>query len=961
MSKINKLLLLSTFSLILNSYAQAQVKTTTETVENLPFVSIESIKPLYTSFSWSEDKHILTIVRAADNNEFQLNILTGELIWKSQIIGNIPNAQKINPTNNLFPVNVVETLTGTNAIIDKNSVTFNYDTKLQSNYWNLFINGELVSGRVRSVGNVLLLPIDIIANKLGSNVDFIADTIIYRRLQDGAKIEINTNTGLVKVNDKIQGSTGNLFFIDPIQKTVPLNIVEILAGINVELDANQHRVNISLDSRIANISFGSKLIAEELKKTPLTLQSIGYDINSDGFTTMKMDMYMSEYNGRLNYQSGAGIFDKNGAHLALLNFQWSSYGGSSGTIGDVNLGNRQLSGINVNRIQGIEYNNTTSDGNYNYSITAGQIIQNNNQIIEQQFNDIRNGGNHYIPLRYGGAAYGVRIYPRNKPYEVGLSYLDDPQLGRKWTVASFTYKSNNLEKNAWNYYFNIDGGQLDNQINSFEKKSGFDVKSSWSANKNYDRFNFNLDGSYSGQLFEQYYQPTLQTLINNNNGIGNNPLSPLLPNIDNVGFSKFSQNTNVSYRLTDDMSVSYGFNYNQRKNDFHSFDYSINNFGFSKTFKTGSFSINNLIGSGNDVDGKYRINIINSIAQKQFKYINLMGRVDYDSPNKFTSGQLSAQLMPYRHEWKDLTGSLNTNLNYNFSKKNDTQNQSSFLNLNYSLNNNRPLNGWNFTGGVGASVKLYEKSNNSQYISNIGGNNVYSTKRVNPFLFANASYAVSKSFKFQISASYDNYSKVKIFAGISGDLDFSPPRMVSNYLPKKGVLKGVVFIDENYDGIQQESENKPISLLVSIKGTGLSLYTNSSGNFTIQNLNPGLYEIGVSVDNLPLGWVLDENANTRFSISEDNITEITLPIRKVNTIIGQVTSKVGDSEGLTVEIYKNNEQIFSTLTTFGGQFSIGGLKPDDYILKVYDNNEKIYTKNLNVKSSDNEKVIFNLE
>lgn len=67
------------------------------------------------------------------------------------------------------------------------------------------------------------------------------------------------------------------------------------------------------------------------------------------------------------------------------------------------------------------------------------------------------------------------------------------------------------------------------------------------------------------------------------------------------------------------------------------------------------------------------------------------------------------------------------------------------------------------------------ENNNPNYISNIGGNNVlYSNKRVNPFLFANASYSVSKAFRLQISASYDNYGKARIFAGIIGDIDYVP-------------------------------------------------------------------------------------------------------------------------------------------------------------------------------------------
>lgn len=961
MKKIKKIFLLSMLTLAANGYAQ--VKVSREVVDNVSYVSLDAVTSLYKSANWSEDKKTFIIQRAADNNEFRLNIETGDLVWNSQVIGNVPNAKKVNPETKLFPVNVIETLTGTNAAIDKESVVFNYDTKLQSNNsWTLFVNGELLTGNIKSVGNVLLLPIEAIATKLGSNVDFVAGNIIYRRLQDNAKIELNINTGIIKVNERIQGSVGNLFYIDPVQRIVPVNIVEILAGIVVDIDANANRVNIVLDSRIANTAFGSKLIAQELKNTPFTVQSLGYDINSDGFTTLKMDMYMSSYNGRINYQSGAGIFDKNGARPSLLNFQWSSYDGSSGTIGDVNLGNRQLSGINVSRIQGIEYNNTTSDGNYNYSLTAGQIVQNYPEIYAQQFNDIKNRTNTYVPLNYGGGAYGIRIYPKNKPYEFGLSYLNDPQLGRNWTIGSFTYKSNNTDKESWNYYLNLDGGQLSNKLSPTESKSGLDFKGAWSANKNYEKFNLNFDGTYSGQLFEQYYQPTLQTLINNNNGIGNNPLSPLLPNIDNVGYSKLSQNGNISYRLTDTMSLSYGLSYNQRKNDLNSYSYTINNFGVSKSFKTGSVSVNNLVGSGTDVTGKYRVNIVNAIAQKNFDYVNFMGRMDYDSISKFTSGQLSAQLAPYKSEWENINGSLNTSLNYNFSKRKEQENQSGFLNLNYSVNNSKPLNGWNVAGGVGASIKLYEKNNNHNYISNVGGTNVlYSDKKVNPFLFANASYSLSKAFRFQISASYDSYGKARIFAGIAGDIDYATPRTVSNYIAKKGVLRGKVFIDDNYDGVEQSTENKPVSVLVSIKGTGLALNTNQAGNFTIQNLNPGLYELGVSLDNLPLGWALDEKASTRFSISEDNITEITLPIRRVYGVTGQVTSPRADNEGLTVEIYSGSEIVKKSLTTFGGQFAFDGLKPDTYTIKVYDTNELPYTQEAVVKDGATQKYVFNIK
>ena len=149
--------------------------------------------------------------------------------------------------------------------------------------------------------------------------------------------------------------------------------------------------------------------------------------------------------------------------------------------------------------------------------------------------------------------------------------------------------------------------------------------------------------------------------------------------------------------------------------------------------------------------------------------------------------------------------------------------------------------------------------------------------------------------------------------------------------------------------------------MVSINGTNLQLQTTPQGNFTIQNLSPGLYELSVSLDHLPLGWVLDETAKTRFSISEDNITELRLPIKKVHGVTGQILSTRGDNEGLTVEIYKGNEVVKKTLTTFGGQFAFDGLKPDTYTIKLYDNNENPYTKDITVKDGNDDRHVFNLK
>ena len=962
MKKIKKKLFFTILALALTANVYAQVKVNKVIIDNLSYVQLDSVSVLYKNVSWSEDKKTITIQRVADNNEFILNVETGNLVWKAQVIGNVPNAKKIKPDTNLFPINVIETLTGTNAVIEENFVTFNYDVKLQtSNNWKLFISEELINSNIKRIGNVLLLPIDSIATKLGSNVEFMPSNIIYKRIQDGAKIDLNINTGIIKINEVIQGSVGDLFYIDTAQKLVPLNIVEIMAGVTVKLDSISSSINISLDPRIANTAFGSKLISKEIKETPFTVQSLGYDVNSDGMTSLKMSLYLGEYNGKINYQSSGNAFSGNGVKPSFLNFQWSSYSGSSGTIGDVNLGNRQLSGINVSRIKGIEYNNTTNSGDYNYSLTAGQIVQNYTKIYNQELNNIQNNTNAYTPLQYGGGAYGIRIYPKNKPYEIGFSYLNDPQLGKKWAIGSFAYKSKNSGKEPWNYYFNLDGGQLSNKINDTQSKSGIDFKGIWSASKTYSKLNLNFDGSYSGQLFEQYYQPTLQSLINNSNNVGNNPLSPLLPNTDNVGYSKLSQNANMSYRLADDLSISYGFNYNQRSNEFNTYKYQINNIGLSKTFKTGSVSVNNLVGSGTDLKGKYNVNILNLSAQKSFEYLNLLGKFDLDSVSKSKTGQINVQFMPYKTDWKNLSGSLNTSLNYNFANRDNQTNQSALMNLNYSVKNIMPIEGWNVSGGLGASVKLYEKNNAINILNIAEKSSLYSDKKINPFLFANATYSLSKAFNFQVSASYDNYGKVKMFAGISGNIDYAPARTVSNYVAQKGVLKGNVFIDDNYDGIKQPEENKPVSVLVNIKGTTLSLVTDPAGNFTIQNLSPGLYEIGVSLDNFPLGWALDEKANTRFSITGDQITQMNLPISRNYSVTGQIMSSKKGNEDLTVEIYNGDKIIKKSLTTFGGQFAFDGLKPGKYIIKAYDENEKVYTQEINLEEGKKQNYIFNMK
>ena len=176
------------------------------------------------------------------------------------------------------------------------------------------------------------------------------------------------------------------------------------------------------------------------------------------------------------------------------------------------------------------------------------------------------------------------------------------------------------------------------------------------------------------------------------------------------------------------------------------------------------------------------------------------------------------------------------------------------------------------------------------------------------------------------------------------------------------MLRGKIFIDDNYDGIEQPEENKAVSVLVSVKGTGLSLNTTPTGNFTIQNLNPGLYELGISLDNLPLGWAVDENAVTRFSIAPEQITEIKVPIRKVYGLTGQVVSAQENlNEGLTVEILKSNESVKKTLTTFGGQFSFDGLKPDKYTLRLYDINEKAYNQEITLDQAINKKYLFELK
>lgn len=181
---------------------------------------------------------------------------------------------------------------------------------------------------------------------------------------------------------------------------------------------------------------------------------------------------------------------------------------------------------------------------------------------------------------------------------------------------------------------------------------------------------------------------------------------------------------------------------------------------------------------------------------------------------------------------------------------------------------------------------------------------------------------------------------------ISVNKDFS---LTYPWLQVKGQLSGIVFVDDNTNGIYENNEKTPKGLVLSLPGT--KALTDKNGKYRFVPSKPGQYEL--EFVNLPPKYVpmIDLPRNIRLKSGERK--SVNIPIVEASSIVGTLikvedqgekkkswqlqtrgNSEGGEGiEGVRIRV-KAGDRTFSTTTDGEGEFRINGLRPGSWTVRV---------------------------
>lgn len=99
-----------------------------------------------------------------------------------------------------------------------------------------------------------------------------------------------------------------------------------------------------------------------------------------------------------------------------------------------------------------------------------------------------------------------------------------------------------------------------------------------------------------------------------------------------------------------------------------------------------------------------------------------------------------------------------------------------------------------------------------------------------------------------------------------------------------GTIRGVVFFDENNDGIRQPLEKVAKGITIGLEGTGLPQTSDNNGEFEFTQIQKGKYRIGVAEESIPLPWELAKEAFQSVEVDFRQTKTVDLPLVRLSEI-----------------------------------------------------------------------------
>ncbi|MEP1143421.1 MAG: SdrD B-like domain-containing protein [Henriciella sp.] len=850
--------------------------------------------------------------RAQDGTLMTINMVDGKVRSNKTVLGKLPEFEPRETADPWVGLNAITIMTGTHASEDEEGrVVLTLDERLKPKFdLELWVNGvpiDTFGNEPRTVGPVLLVPLEPIVAELGHELTVEGGTVTVRRQQDQAAINLELSTGLISVNTTPRGVTPDMQLAERDTLVLPFGAVEALTGTHIKLVPRTNRVEVRLDNRLDSTALPGANVADEASATPLTIESLTYSTSDRGPLSVQTQGHWSKYNFRTQLETAGGLDSLAASQPGWASVDIAALEGWNASVGDYTSAFRELSGVGANRIRGASWRRQQESGSV-LAVAAGMPLTGSTQDSETVA----------VP-EFGGFAAGGRLISQDQSRDLGVAASISKDGGNSAVVANGqkSFYFDEQETGLQSAFVSGDLGIFSGDL------GGADIRFRGSANYAVDeQIGVSASTNYEGGKFASGAER---------------------PSFAGVFDQRQGARTNVTLGATWRADQSYGavhrLAFSGRASARHQ--------GGANEQKSSSFSVgaNAQIGSaGPTVSAIVHQTSEDSSGQRidsQSLRVRGVQRLKVGTVTasyaRSKNGELAstqqfvatAQAKPFKKAFdKGAVVQLAPNATLNWDGAKTRVNAG----LSATANSGRM-----FGPRLDAQARF---SAFSDFTSE--EENAASTRFLGGL---EARYRITPNTQLTAIYSDDFNGRSDLSIGVRGALSFNPPR--ASRLPDegKGVLNGRVFLDRNRDGIRQESEPGIPGVRVMLIGTRLGLNTSRDGYFTIQNIKQGLYAVTVSRKSLPLGYLVPESAQPRVTVGGGRRTDVDIPL----ILSGQVRGAVFFDDNANGEVDRGEKRLEGqwislvpkgegeTLTIHSasfGQYGFESVEPGTYTLKT---------------------------
>ncbi len=95
-----------------------------------------------------------------------------------------------------------------------------------------------------------------------------------------------------------------------------------------------------------------------------------------------------------------------------------------------------------------------------------------------------------------------------------------------------------------------------------------------------------------------------------------------------------------------------------------------------------------------------------------------------------------------------------------------------------------------------------------------------------------------------------------------------------------GKIRGIIFFDENRDGLRQYDEKLAGNVRILLDGK-YEIFTNNKGEYEYYPVYIGIHTMGIVIEDLPLPWTLEDENSISIQVNSRQTTKVNFPLIKI--------------------------------------------------------------------------------